>query len=101
MYSRYNKFEKNGRCEFVPYIPIIKQSSDYYVTFDSKKMRMDTLSHTYYGNPNYGWVILQANPQYGSLEFLIPNGSVLRIPYPIETVLTAYNNAIDKHKTLY
>jgi hypothetical protein len=41
--SRYDKFVSDGKCEYVPFIPIIKQSTDYYVIYDSSKMRMDTL----------------------------------------------------------
>lgn len=99
--SRYENFISGGKCEFVPFIPIIKQQSDYYVIFDSNKMRMDILSYQYYNTPHYGWVIMQANPEYGSLEFTIPNGASLRIPYPLENVLTAYNDDIKKYKQIY
>jgi hypothetical protein len=99
--SRYNEFIKDGKFDYVPFIPILKQSSDYQVIFDSQRMRMDTLSYQYYNNPNYGWVILQANPEYGSLEFDIPNGALLRIPYPIENVLVAYKESIKKYRQIY
>ena len=55
---------------------------------------MDTLSYKYYGDSNYGWLIMQANPKYGSLEFLIPNGVTLRIPYPLNTAKTRYESGI-------
>jgi hypothetical protein len=99
--SRYNEFINDGKCEYVPFIEIPKQASDYYVMFDNSKMRLDILSYQYYDNPNYGWVILQANPEYGSLEFLIPSGTVLRIPYPIENVLNMYNENVKKYKQIY
>lgn len=99
--SRYNNFIMNGKCEFVPFIPIIKQKSDVYEYYDPNLKRLDALSYQYYGNANYGWLILQANPEYGSLEFSIPKDSVLRIPYPLENALEEYNMAIKKHKELY
>lgn len=99
--SRYDEFISNGKCEYVPFISIIKQSTDYYVEYDANTMRMDTLSYQYYNNPNYGWVILQANSEYGSLEYTIPNGVLLRIPYPIENVLQSYNEDIKKYKEIY
>lgn len=99
--SRYEQFISNGKCEYVPSIPIIKQTSDFYIVYDAYRMRMDTLSYEYYKNPNYGWVILQANLEYGSLEYAIPNGSMLRIPYPIENALDAYNENIKKYKKIY
>ena len=44
-----------------------------------------------FNDPNYDWLIMQANPQYGSLEFNIPDGARLRIPYPLDTVIARYN----------
>lgn len=99
--SRYKNFINDGKCEFVPFIPIIKQKTDYYVTYNPDEMRMDMLSYQYYNNPNYGWVILQANPELGSLEFFIPKGSLLRIPFPIDVALEEYKNEIKKYKEMY
>lgn len=99
--SRYSNFTSEGQCEYVPFIPIIKQKSDYYISYDPNEMRMDILSQRFYDNPNYGWVILQANPEYGSLEFFIPKGSIIRIPFPIENVLNEYKNDIKTYKEIY
>jgi hypothetical protein len=44
---------------------------------------------------------MQANPEYGSLEFKIPDGSRIRIPYPLESVISQYNNDIDVYEELY
>ena len=44
---------------------------------------------------------MQANPQYGSLEFNIPDGARLRIPYPLDTVIARYNADVDRYITLY
>lgn len=99
--SRYSKFVNDGKIDFVPFIPISKQESDYYEIYNPDEKRLDGLSYDYYGNPNYGWVILQANPEYGSLEFSIPKGSVIRIPFPLENVLEEYNSEIKKYKKLY
>lgn len=99
--SRYKKFIKNGTIELVPFISIPKRNSDYYIRYKQDKMRMDILSSDYYNDPNYGWLILQANPEYGSLEYNIPNNSLIRIPYPLDIVLTQYQNDIDKYKELY
>ena len=59
------------------------------------------LSYDYYGDPNYGWLIMQANPEYGSLEFKIPQNALLRIPFPLELAITNYNEGIRKYKKLY
>jgi len=98
--SRYNAFIKNGKMDFVPFIPIVKQSTDYYIVYHADKMRMDTLSYDYYGNPNYGWLIMQANPEYGSLEFQFPDKSIIRIPYPLENALVNYNESLEYYKEI-
>jgi hypothetical protein len=36
----------------------------------------------YYNNPYGGWLIMLANPEFGGLEFNIPNQTVIRIPFP-------------------
>ena len=38
-----------------------------------------------------------ANPQYGGLEFDIPEGAVLTIPFPLMQSLQDYQNKIDKY----
>ena len=97
-YDRYESFRSDGNIDIVPFIEIDNTSTDIVITFRKSTMRMDTLSYKYYGDPNYGWLILQANPQYGSLEFSIPDGVPLRIPYPLSTAKTRYERGIQKYK---
>lgn len=99
--SRYSKFINNGTMDLVPFIPIPKRKSDYYINYKQGFMRMDILSSEYYNDPNYGWLILQANPEYGSLEYKIPNNAIIRIPYPFEAVITQYQNDVDAYRELY
>ena len=101
MVSRYDKFINNGTIELVPFISIIKQNTDYYIYYNSLMTRMDILSYEYYGDANYGWLILQANPEIGSLEFNIPNDTLIRIPYPLENALASYIQDIKKYKEIY
>lgn len=100
-YNRYSKFTENGAIKLVPFIEIDKMPTDYYVYYTAGRTRLDVLSYEYYNDANYGWLIMQANPQYGSLEFNIPNNSLLRIPYPLDLAITNYNTNIEKHKQLY
>lgn len=99
-YSRYDNFKQNGVSEFVPFVKIPVLNSDKIEVYQQGKTRLDVLSYEYYENPNYGWLIMQANPQYGSLEFNIPNGAVLRIPYPLELAMVNYEDAIKLHRKL-
>jgi hypothetical protein len=100
-YDRYYKFRKNGSILHVPYIEIPKRSTDYYTYYRVGKTRLDLLSYQYYGDANYDWLIMQANPEYGSLEFKIPDGARLRIPYPLDSVISQYNNDVDVYDELY
>lgn len=101
MKSRYDKFIEDGiKMNLVPFIEIKKSPSDYYTYYRAGKTRLDKLSYDYYGNPNYGWLILQANPNVSPLEFNIPNKTLLRIPYPLERAISDYEGGIDKYKEL-
>lgn len=101
LYNRYNKFTNNGTIDLVPFITIDKMPTDYYIYYKVGKTRLDVLSYEYYNDANFGWLIMQANPKYGSLEFKIPDNSLLRIPYPLDSALINYNKNIEKYKQLY
>lgn len=94
-YDRYKAFRNGNEFKIVPALKIPYSDSDLYITYDRDSMRMDTLSYKYYGDPNYGWLILQANPHLGSMEFEIPNRSTMRIPYPLATAIQGYEQAIN------
>lgn len=100
-FDRYSKFRINGTVKNVPFIKIPLRNTDYYTTYRAGQTRLDSLSYQYYEDPNYGWLILQANPGYGGLEFLIPDNTVLRIPYPLPTVLSQYNTDLERYDQLY
>ena len=100
-YDRYTKFRMNGTIKTVPGITLTPKSTDYFETYHLGQSRLDLISYDYYGDPGYDWLIMLANPQYGSLEYKIPDGSVLRIPYPLATTLEDYNNKISQYETLY
>lgn len=100
-YRRYSKFTKEGKSLIVPFISIPERGSDFYETYEAGTTRLDLLSYKYYNNPDYAWLILQANPQYGSLEFLIPDGSELRIPFPLDNALEAYDAGVREYDKLY
>lgn len=100
-YNRYKSFIVDGAYRKVPSIEIPRTGSDRYVYYEVGKTRLDLLSYQYYGDPNYGWLILQANPHAGSLEFRIKDGTKLRIPYPLETAIQGYEGNIKKYDSLY
>lgn len=100
-YDRYKKFRNNGYIKNVPFIPIEKKNTDLYEIYEPGKTRLDLLSYQYYDDPNYDWLIMQANPEYGSLEFRIPQGARLRIPFPLNSTLSKYNEDIDTYEKYY
>lgn len=99
-YNRYSKFTNDGIIHMVPFIEIIVKPSDKYIVYKQNKDRLDRISNEYYGDPNYGWLILQANPQCGGLEFNIKDGSSIRIPYPLEETIEYYIEEINKYNML-
>ena len=100
-YDRYKQFRVNGQIQVVPGITIDPKDTDYFETYVLGQSRLDVISNDYYGDANYDWLIMLANPEYGSLEYKIPDGATLRIPYPLSVTLENYNNKILMHKTLY
>lgn len=64
-YDRYSKFRRDGNILHVPFIEIPARSTDYYTYYKAGQTRLDLLSYQYYSDPNYDWLIMQANPEYG------------------------------------
>jgi hypothetical protein len=100
-YDRYDSFVKDGSFRIVPGIELPIKGSDRYLQYNKSKHRLDVLSQEYYGSPLFGWIILQANPLLGSIEFEIPDNSYLRIPFPLIASLQDYKNGVDLYSTYY
>lgn len=100
-YSRYNRFKKDGTYLRIPFIEIPKRSTDCYTYYDKNSTRLDLLSYQYYNDPNYGWLILQANPKLGAFEFSIDDKSQIRIPYPLDAAIQGFEEGIDMYDKLY
>lgn len=99
-FDRYSMFKANGKVGIVPFIKIPKKNSDKYIIFKKKSTRLDKVSYDYYGNPDYAWLIMQANPEHGSIENFIPDGISLRIPFPLEETLNTYINDITSYNEI-
>jgi hypothetical protein len=99
--DRYQYFLDEGNFKIVPGIEIPIKSTDKYVQFKKNKDRLDKLSQEYYDTPLFGWLILQANPTAGGIEFEIPNNFILRIPFPLVSSLQDYRKNIELYKLYY
>ena len=100
-FDRYNNFKYNGKMSVLPNIKIPVEPTDKYVTYKVGSTRLDKLSNSYYNSPFYGWLIMLANPEFGGLEFLIPDQSIIRVPFPFETAIKRYTQSVNIYNTLY
>jgi|WetSurMetagenome_2_1015567.scaffolds.fasta_scaffold263756_2 hypothetical protein len=97
-YNRYAPLTTNDviAISTMPFVEIPTNPSDKFEYWNSNFSRLDKLSQKYYSNPFYDFLILYANNIYVS-EFDIPDGTLIRIPFPLgkakadyEALLTAY-----------
>ena len=100
-FDRYSQFRNGNEIKIVPFAEIPVKNTDRYELYKKGVTRLDLISYDYYGSADYAWLILQANPQYGSMEFSIPDGVELRIPYPLNVSLDAYQKSIETYNKLY
>lgn len=99
-FDRYGAFRTDGVIKTIPFISLSEKKTDEIIQ-TNEETRFDKLSQKYYGNGKHGFLILQANPSYGGLEFDIPKGVNIRIPFPLETTIREYQSKITKHIELY
>lgn len=100
-FDRYQFFEDNGNFRIVPGIEIPIKGTDKYIQYKKGKTRFDKLSQEYYGTPTFGWLILMANQQLGSIEFEIPDNTLVRIPFPLITTLQDYKTGVELYNLYY
>ena len=99
-FDRYGIFKVDGEVKPVPFIKLSEKATD--ITIQVKEnTRFDILSQRYYANGKHGYLILQANPSFGGLEFDIPVGTNIRVPYPFKKTLQEFQEKITKHIELY
>lgn len=93
---RYSAFKTNGTVTTLPFISISERTTDRTIVFRLGETRLDKVSADYYNNPFYDFLILLANPQYGGLQWDIPDGAVIRIPYPLTEAFEEYQSKAKK-----
>lgn len=96
IFDRYSQFRGNSTM-IVPFGEIPEKSTDIKIIFNKGDKRLDQISYQYYNDPSFAWLIMQANPQYGSLEYNIPDKVELRIPYPLDITLSDYRRSIEQY----
>ena len=100
-FDRYKEFRENGTIRTLPLIKLEKTPNDKFVVYKLGSTRMDKLSQTYYGNPYHGFLIMCANPEFGGLEFSIPDKTIIRIPFTFNDAIQQYNNIVADFIKLY
>ena len=100
-FNRYDFFIQDGNYRIVPGIEIPIKGTDKYIQYKKNKDRLDKISQDYYGTPLFGWLILQANPLAGSVEFEISDNFMLRIPFPLITTLQDYKRNVELYNLYY
>lgn len=100
-YNRYTRFVINEVTRPLPFLTIDPKSTDKTVVYNSDRDRLDKFSQQYYNSPYYGWLILLCNPRYGGVEENIPNGEIIRIPFPLTDTIQQYIQAVKKYEDLY
>ena len=100
-FDRYKNFRANGAIKPIPGLFIPQDSNDKIAIYKKGNTRLDKISDMYYNNPYSGWIIMLANPEYGGLEFNIPDMTVIRIPFPYDSAISRYITEVQNHKKLY
>ena len=99
-FNRYKTLDSDSKHISPPFIKLIEKTTDLFTVYNTGKSRLDKISQQYYSAPYYGWLIMSANPQFGGMEFDIPNGAFIRIPYPLKASIQQYIDAVNNYNSL-
>ena len=98
-YDFYRFLVKQGdnTLNNMPPIEIDARESDKRVTYNKGFTRLDRIAGDIYEDETLTKLILWANPEY-AYEFDIPDGTVIRVPFPKNDVLQEVTRKINTHK---
>jgi hypothetical protein len=92
-YNRYAILvNSNGTTDMMPFVQLPVNQSDKFENWNTEFSRLDKIANKYYGNPFYDFLILYANGYMN--EFDIPDGALIRIPFPLAKVKADYEAAL-------
>jgi len=92
-YNRYAILvNSDGTTDMMPFVQLPVNQSDKFESWNTDFSRLDKLANKYYGNPFYDFLILYANGYMS--EFDIPDGTLLRIPFPLAKTKADYEIAL-------
>ena len=100
-YNRYDTFLINGKQTVVPFVKIPSKPTDKKYIYRLGVSRLDKISQEYYESPFFGYLILAANPQYGGLEWDIPDRGLLTIPFPLIASVQDYEAELNNYFFYY
>ena len=100
-YDRYQNFLVDGKQTIVPNVVLPSKTSDKRYVYRAGMSRLDKISQEFYQTPYFGWLIQMANPQYGGLEWNIPDGDTIIIPFPLVPTLEEYKTKVDEYYYYY
>jgi len=100
-FNRYINFLINGEQTVVPFVKLPYKASDKKYFYKVGVSRLDKISQDFYGSPLFGWLILLSNPEYGGLEWNIPDGGLLNIPYPLVASVQDYEAQLKNYFFYY
>ena len=93
----YKPLKINDSMLDMPPVKISLRKTDKYITYQKDKVRLDFIAGEIYKDETLWRLIMWGNPEY-FLEFDIPDRAVIRIPYPLNDVLSEVNNFIINNK---
>jgi len=100
-YQDYRRYEilknDNGTTDAMPFVNLPQNPSDKFEYWNTEYSRLDKLAQKYYGNPFYDFLILYGNKIYLN-EFDIPDGALIRIPFPLQKAKSDYEASLTAFK---
>lgn len=100
-YNRYQNFLSNGEYINIPFVNIPPKTTDKVYIYRVGTSRLDKVSQQFYNTPYFGWFILQINGFTGGSEVEIPDNTILKIPFPLQSSLLDYKAALDTYYFYY
>lgn len=90
--TAFKRYTGLDRTTPFPSVVIPDRDTDLFVSYNIED-RLEIVAHRVYGDASLWWIIMLANPEY-AMEYDIEPGETIRVPMPLNAVITDIRNQV-------
>lgn len=90
-FKRYARLRNS--LQLFPNTTIVDRETDLFINYNAED-KLENIAYRVYGDASLWWIIMLANSEY-TMEYEIEPGETIRIPLPLNSVITELRSQVE------